>query len=77
MNAGAACTTADALMFLHADTRLPERADMAVAEALAKGARWGRFDVAIDGRSVWLPLVARAMNLRSRLTGKPGFVNVA
>ncbi|HXT03735.1 MAG TPA: TIGR04283 family arsenosugar biosynthesis glycosyltransferase, partial [Casimicrobiaceae bacterium] len=69
MNAGAAAASAFALLFLHADTRLPERADMAVAQALAKGARWGRFDVAIDGRSVWLPLVARAMNLRSRLTG--------
>ncbi|HLW11666.1 MAG TPA: TIGR04283 family arsenosugar biosynthesis glycosyltransferase [Casimicrobiaceae bacterium] len=68
MNAGAACDGADALLFLHADTRLPERADMAVADAL-KGAHWGRFDVAIDGRSAWLPLIARAMNVRSRLTG--------
>jgi hypothetical protein len=35
----------------------------------ARGARWGRFDVHIDGRSALLPVVAALMNLRSRLTG--------
>ncbi len=68
MNAGAAATQADHLLFLHADTRLPEHADALVAAAL--GARpWGRFDVRIEGRSPWLPIVATLMNLRSRLTG--------
>ena len=70
MNAGAAaCTDADVLLFLHADTRLPDAADALVLAALRHGASWGRFDVRIEGRSRWLPVVAAAMNLRSRLTG--------
>lgn len=68
MNAGAAAARGDALLFLHADTRLPEDADALVARALA-GRDWGRFDVRIEGRSALLPLVAAMMNLRSRLTG--------
>lgn len=68
MNAGAAAASGDALLFLHADTRLPEGADILVARALATQA-WGRFDVTIEGRSRWLPVVAAFMNARSRLTG--------
>jgi rSAM/selenodomain-associated transferase 2 len=68
MNAGAAAARGDALLFLHADTRLPEGADALVARALAERA-WGRFDVRIEGASALLPLVATMMNLRSRLTG--------
>ena len=69
MNAGAAaCPDADVLLFLHADTRLPDDADTLVLAALSEGAAWGRFDVRIDGRSRWLPCVAAMMNLRSRLT---------
>ena len=40
-----------------------------VADALANGASWGRFDVSIDGSLHGLGLVARMMNWRSRLTG--------
>jgi rSAM/selenodomain-associated transferase 2 len=69
MNAGAAAATREALLFLHADTQLPPHADAAIAVALQGGARWGRFDVHIEGRSRWLPVVARLMNWRSRLTG--------
>jgi len=68
MNAGARAANGDALIFLHADTRLPADADRAVLAALA-GSTWGRFDVRIEGRHPLLPLVAAAMNLRSRLTG--------
>jgi rSAM/selenodomain-associated transferase 2 len=68
MNAGAAAANGDALLFLHADTRLPENADDAIADALTKSS-WGRFDVAIEGRSPLLPAIAFFMNLRSRLTG--------
>ena len=58
------------LLFLHADTRLPPGALAAIGAALASGRHaWGRFDVAINGTSPLLPLVARLMNLRSRLTG--------
>ncbi len=70
MNAGAAVASAPQLLFLHADTRLPERADALVAAALAAQAQaWGRFDVIIEGRSAWLPVVATLMNLRSRWSG--------
>jgi rSAM/selenodomain-associated transferase 2 len=73
MNAGAQAALAtrrsDALLFLHADTRLPENADRLVAAALARGAVWGRFDVRIEGRSPALPLIATTMNWRSRLSG--------
>ena len=69
MNAGAKDATADALLFLHADTKLPEGADLRIVHALRAGQHWGRFDVLIDGTPAALRLVARLMNLRSRLTG--------
>jgi len=70
MNAGAAGAGGDVLLFLHADTRLPPEADRLVLDSLARSGRaWGRFDMAIAGRSRALTLVACAMNLRSRLTG--------
>ena len=68
MNAGAGVAGGHALLFLHADTRLPANADRLIFHSLKKHP-WGRFDVAIDGRSPLLPVVAFFMNLRSRLTG--------
>jgi rSAM/selenodomain-associated transferase 2 len=69
MNAGAAATKGDELLFLHADTHLPDHADALVREGLKRSCRaWGRFDIAIEGGSL-LRLVAAAMNARSRLTG--------
>ena len=70
MNAGAAIASADVLMFLHADTRLPPDADRLALDGLARSRRaWGRFDVTIEGCHPLLPLIAASMNLRSRLTG--------
>lgn len=68
MNAGAASARGGSLLFLHADTRLPDGADGLIAQALRTHA-WGRFDVRIDGRHPMLRMVAAMMNLRSRLTG--------
>jgi rSAM/selenodomain-associated transferase 2 len=65
MNAGARVATGDVLVFLHADTRLPPRAD----QLMPISSLWGRFDVEIEGRHPLLKVVACAMNLRSRLTG--------
>ena len=69
MNAGADVAQGDALLFLHADTRLPENADRLVLDGLARTRRvWGCFDVRFDN-GVLLRLVAAMMNIRSRLTG--------
>ena len=68
MNAAATHASGEALLFLHADTRLPPQADRLVLDAL-QGHYWGRFDVSIEGGHRLLPFVAWAMNLRSRLTG--------
>jgi len=60
----------DTLLFLHADTRLPDDADRAVRAACAgRTTAWGRFDVRIEGASPALGFVAAMMNLRSRVTG--------
>ena len=73
MNAGAQteeAREADVLLFLHADTRLPEDADGVVARALADGAHsWGRFDVRLDADGWPLRLIETLMNWRSRATG--------
>lgn len=70
MNAGARLAAGDVLLFLHADTRLPPRADRLVLEGLAgSGRAWGRFDVRIDGRHPLLGFVGALMNARSRWTG--------
>lgn len=69
MNAGASAGHGDILLFLHADTFLPDDADRLVMDALADSGRvWGRFDVRIDGGGI-LHLISVAMNWRSRLTG--------
>jgi rSAM/selenodomain-associated transferase 2 len=68
MNAGAALATGDALLFLHADTTLPDNADRLIDAALARRA-WGRFDLRIAGSHPLLAVVARMINWRSRLTG--------
>jgi len=69
MNAGAAVARGDVLLFLHVDTRLPDKADRSIIEGLARSGRgWGRFDIGFDDGG-WLHLVAFLMNWRSRVTG--------
>ncbi len=75
MNAGAAASDAEVLLFLHADSRLPAAADAVVLRAVGgaagdrTGAPWGRFDVRIDSPRRLLAIVSAAMNLRSRWSG--------
>ncbi len=69
MNAGAAVASGAVLLFLHADTEVSPAFDTAIHDAVAGGARWGRFDVRIAGQHPMLPVIAAGMNLRSRLTG--------
>lgn len=68
MNTGAQHARAEHLLFLHADTRLPEGAIAVIEDALAR-AQWGRFDVQISGDSPMFKIIAWFMNQRSRLTG--------
>jgi rSAM/selenodomain-associated transferase 2 len=70
MNAGAAQAKGEALLFLHADTTLPDDADWHILDSLRQGTHvWGRFDVRIGGQARTLRMVAALMNLRSRLSG--------
>lgn len=68
MNAGAAVAHGEQLLFLHADTLVPARAEQLIADALVHH-HWGRFDVRLTGRHPMLAVIARLMNLRSRLSG--------
>ena len=68
MNAGAKKASKDYLLFLHADTRLPEQASRQILKGLDVHS-WGWFDVNFFGNDWLLSIVARCMNLRSRLTG--------
>jgi rSAM/selenodomain-associated transferase 2 len=70
MNAGAAVAKGEVLLFLHADTELPEAADTLILQGLQRtGALWGRFDVRLSGAHAMLRMVERMMNWRSRVTG--------
>jgi rSAM/selenodomain-associated transferase 2 len=69
MNFGASKATGDVLLFLHADSLLPAGGAIAMANAVTRGAAWGRFDVTIGGKPRVLKVVGAMMNLRSRLTG--------
>ncbi len=68
MNAGAQHASGSTLLFLHADTQLPEGAAEQITHAMHRRP-WGRFDVQLSGNSSWLPIVSWLMNQRSRLTG--------
>lgn len=68
MNAGAKAARGEVLLFLHADTHLPDHADKLATDGLAQSKRaWGRFDVGFDSGGL-LRIVALTMNARSRLT---------
>lgn len=69
MNAGAQQAQADVLLFLHADTLLPENALQQILHAVANGFDWGRFDVRFDQTKFVFKIIALMMNWRSRLTG--------
>ncbi len=68
MNSGAAQATGDVLLFLHADTQLPDNAAQLIEAALNKKT-WGRFDVSLSGPQPLLRVIEFMMNWRSRLSG--------
>lgn len=70
MNVGAKQSHGDVIVFLHADTRLPDQADQQILAAFANSSKcWGRFNVHIEGKSWLLKPISILINLRSRLTG--------
>jgi len=69
MNEGAAIASAPVLLFLHADTSLPDDALTQIQSAIDRGANWGRFDVTLSTNDLRLNIVAWMMNKRSYLTG--------
>jgi rSAM/selenodomain-associated transferase 2 len=74
LNRGAAAALeggADVLLFLHADTTLPEEAGRAVRDALAEGAAGGAFLVRFDVDSPEMRLGGWLVNHRTRLTRLP------
>jgi rSAM/selenodomain-associated transferase 2 len=72
MNRGAKAAKGDVLLFLHADTRLPERAFELMAGALRNDATVaGAFDLGIDARGVAYRMIEYAVALRTRLTRVP------
>jgi rSAM/selenodomain-associated transferase 2 len=70
MNAAAETAKGELLLFLHADTFLPENAAHLIIDGLKReGKSWGHFDVRLSGRHFLLRIVERLMNWRSRITG--------
>lgn len=79
MNAGARVANTDMIVFLHADTRLPEQAALEIINARDRNYFWGRFDVQFEPASIgsagkgalfnWMmSVVAVFINIRSRLS---------
>ncbi len=70
MNAGASNACAEVLVFLHADTNLPESAVQHIRLAMADvSCVGGRFDVRFPVDTGWAWVISRMMNLRSRWSG--------
>ena len=69
MNRGAQDASGDVLLFLHADTRLPESALRDIATALSDSRYLGgRFDVELEGGHWMLKVIGAMINCRSRLS---------
>lgn len=70
MQTGANAARGAIFWFLHADSGVPENADLLIREALArKQTDWGRFNISLQDKHPALRCVELAMNLRSSLTG--------
>jgi len=70
MNIGVEKASGSALLFLHADTQLPDTADLLIKQIFSDNPSscWGYFRIRIDGHSKVLCIVGFMMNLRSYLT---------
>ena len=72
MNFGAKAATCDILLFLHADTVLPDQWRDRILSLMAnEGVVGGAFSLSIDSDRLSHRIIAAAANLRSRLTKLP------
>lgn len=71
LNRGARATDGDLLLFLHADTALPENAAEQIREAVSKGAVGGGFRLRFATDHPFMGFAARMINLRTRTTRCP------
>ncbi|MGQ0667104.1 MAG: TIGR04283 family arsenosugar biosynthesis glycosyltransferase [Nitrospiraceae bacterium] len=70
LNEGARASRGEILLFLHADTRLPQNAARIIQATMADPRMaGGRFDVRFDSPSTWGAVISLFMNWRSRLSG--------
>ena len=67
MNSGAELASGDLLLFLHADTTLPEDVELMFSE-IDVDTFWGRFDVRLSGDRLIFRVIEAMMNFRSRIT---------
>ena len=67
LDTGAQASLGACVWMLHADSRVPREAIDFLLEV--QSSDWGRFDVRLDADSPGLAMIARAMNVRSKLTG--------
>jgi len=71
MNHGASLAAGSILLFLHADTLLPQNAILEINRLLSGTAKAGAFDLAIDNPKKRFRFIEKAANIRSRLTRIP------
>lgn len=69
MNRGAVRAEAEWLWFMHADTQFSQPLETYFSAIQNAGRDWGRFDVCFDAQDATFRLIARMMNVRSRLSG--------
>jgi len=72
MNTGAKYATAETLLFLHADTQLPENYPQLVQETLAnRKTVAGAFQLKINSKNFLLRIIEKGVNARSRFLQMP------
>lgn len=72
MNHGALCAKGDVLMFLHADTKLPDHALRSISSIMEdEECAGGAFDLGIESSRPVFRLIEKLVHFRTRLTGIP------